>query len=238
MPIKKICEKCGKEFNVPPSRASARFCSRMCSVSSMSHGSSNPNWKGGLVLGKCFVCDNETAVKISHAKKGAGRFCSRVCKGKFFAAKISEAAIKKRILKHCKICNKEIRVKPSHKDVEGTYCSKVCMAYGYKTLLSGKENPNYRHGKSHISNYYAKSRMLADGFYEKNYPDKLYLLQRGMCANCNKKLNGKYDVDHIYPIARGGTNWPHNIQLLCKSCNCKKHAKDPFEWANENGRLL
>lgn len=59
-----------------------------------------------------------------------------------------------------------------------------------------------------------------------------------MCANCGKKLNGKYDVDHIVPIAKNGTNYPENIQLLCKSCNCRKHAKDPFVLANENGKLL
>lgn len=40
----------------------------------------------------------------------------------------------------------------------------------------------------------------------------------------------KPTVDHIVPLFRGGTNWPDNIQLLCKSCNCEKHTKLMHEW--------
>ena len=66
--------------------------------------------------------------------------------------------------------------------------------------------------------------------------------QRGLCANCQSKLfksgKNKFHVDHIMPLALGGSNWPSNLQCLCPSCNLKKSAKDPFKWAAENGRLL
>lgn len=72
---------------------------------------------------------------------------------------------------------------------------------------------------------------------------RLILLgQRGLCANCKAVLvrsgAGKYHVDHIVPIALGGTNDKGNLQCLCPSCNIRKSAKDPIRWANENGRLL
>lgn len=35
----------------------------------------------------------------------------------------------------------------------------------------------------------------------------------------------KLTIDHIKPIARGGTNYIDNIQPLCIGCNAKKHAK-------------
>lgn len=66
--------------------------------------------------------------------------------------------------------------------------------------------------------------------------------QRGLCANCKKKLfksgPNKYHVDHVIPLARGGSNWPGNLQCLCPFCNMSKGAKDPVDWAKENGRLL
>lgn len=31
--------------------------------------------------------------------------------------------------------------------------------------------------------------------------------------------------DHITPLARGGTNDPANIQILCRPCNSRKHAQ-------------
>jgi 5-methylcytosine-specific restriction endonuclease McrA len=66
--------------------------------------------------------------------------------------------------------------------------------------------------------------------------------QRGLCANCKKKLfrSGakKFHVDHVMPLAKGGSNDKYNLQLLCPSCNLSKHSKDPIDWAQENGRLL
>lgn len=62
--------------------------------------------------------------------------------------------------------------------------------------------------------------------------------QRGKCANCATSLKPGYHADHIVPLARGGTNWISNIQLLCPPCNQRKHAKDPFDFARAEGRLV
>ena len=66
--------------------------------------------------------------------------------------------------------------------------------------------------------------------------------QQGLCANCQTKLfksgSKKYHIDHIMPLALGGSNWPENLQCLCPSCNLSKGAKHPDEWAAANGRLL
>ena len=66
--------------------------------------------------------------------------------------------------------------------------------------------------------------------------------QRGLCAYCGERLlrsgPSKYHVDHIVPLALGGSNWPSNLQCLCKTCNLSKGAKDPIEWANQNGMLI
>lgn len=66
---------------------------------------------------------------------------------------------------------------------------------------------------------------------------KLLALQRGRCANCRLVMSAP-QIDHIVPVSRGGTNTDDNVQLLCRKCNCKKHAKDPIVFAQEQGRLL
>lgn len=67
--------------------------------------------------------------------------------------------------------------------------------------------------------------------------DAIFESQGRRCANCLKKID-KYHADHIVPLAAGGNHDIKNIQALCASCNHKKHKKDPFAWARENGRLL
>lgn len=46
---------------------------------------------------------------------------------------------------------------------------------------------------------------------------------------CGIDLNGKGHLDHIIPLARGGTNWPWNLQFLCAHDNVVKWAKLPHE---------
>ncbi len=69
--------------------------------------------------------------------------------------------------------------------------------------------------------------------------DALVVKQCGNCISClvSFKKTG-YHVDHIIPLAAGGGNMIENIQLLCPECNKRKSSKDPFEWAQQNGRLL
>lgn len=49
---------------------------------------------------------------------------------------------------------------------------------------------------------------------------------RGHCAECGRNLGNEPQraphVDHIIPLARGGTNDLVNLQLLCQDCNLRK----------------
>lgn len=62
--------------------------------------------------------------------------------------------------------------------------------------------------------------------------------QKDRCGCCGIKLKGKGHVDHIQPLALGGSNWPRNLQLLCERCNLSKNARDPIEFMQTQGRLL
>jgi 5-methylcytosine-specific restriction endonuclease McrA len=63
------------------------------------------------------------------------------------------------------------------------------------------------------------------GYFTRRTIENLYAEQRGKCACCGEYLNGKFEVDHIIPLSRGGTNFPENIQLLKPICNKRKAAK-------------
>lgn len=85
----------------------------------------------------------------------------------------------------------------------------------------------------------ARERM-AEGTYSDADVKRMLKSQKWKCASCKARLAEKsgYHVDHIHPLALGGSNWPENLQILCMPCNISKGAKDPIQWANENGRLL
>jgi 5-methylcytosine-specific restriction endonuclease McrA len=64
--------------------------------------------------------------------------------------------------------------------------------------------------------------------------------QKNKCAHswCRISLADGHHVDHMVPLALGGSNDRRNIQLLCEPCNLKKHAKHPIDFAQEHGLLL
>lgn len=48
-------------------------------------------------------------------------------------------------------------------------------------------------------------------------------IYKNKCANCGSME--KMEMDHIYPLSRGGAHCVTNIQPLCRSCNASKGAK-------------
>jgi 5-methylcytosine-specific restriction endonuclease McrA len=57
--------------------------------------------------------------------------------------------------------------------------------------------------------------------------DLLYSHQEGKCACCGIEFSSKVVCcrDHIVPLSKGGAFVLDNVQLLCRSCNSKKHDK-------------
>lgn len=59
----------------------------------------------------------------------------------------------------------------------------------------------------------------------------LLVEQGGLCAYCHETLGADYHVDHIVPLAKGGSNGPDNICLACPACNLnKKDRLFGYEW--------
>ena len=48
----------------------------------------------------------------------------------------------------------------------------------------------------------------------------LFGQQEGRCAGCDTEFPFRaFDIDHVIPQSRGGTDHPDNLQLLCSHCN-------------------
>lgn len=72
------------------------------------------------------------------------------------------------------------------------------------------------------------------GKLSNNILDVLHKNQNGRCNYCECNLNKSgCHLDHIMPIALGGTNTDDNVQLLCPTCNLKKSAKNPLHYLIE-----
>lgn len=89
-----------------------------------------------------------------------------------------------------------------------------------------KQNPDK--SRAHVENRRAR-KLNAPGKYTEADIQVLFLSQSGLCVSCHTKLD-QYRVDHIFPLSRGGSNYPENIQLLCPSCNSSKGNKTMEEF--------
>jgi 5-methylcytosine-specific restriction endonuclease McrA len=67
----------------------------------------------------------------------------------------------------------------------------------------------------------------------------IFALQNGRCAYCRTDLKKvRRHVDHVVPLAKGGSNGRRNLQLLCEPCNLSKGSRDPIDVMRSKGMLL
>lgn len=81
-------------------------------------------------------------------------------------------------------------------------------------------------------------KLASGGKLSKGLAEKLFKLQKGKCACCKQPLGDDFHLDHVMPLALGGTNTDDNMQLLRKECNLKKNKKHPIDFMQSRGFLL
>lgn len=125
------------------------------------------------------------------------------------------------------------RAKLAEKAVAYRKASPAVVAASYKKWETGNRATRYAINRNR------RTRLLnAEGSHTAEDALRLCERQKWKCAACGIRCKGKHEIDHIKPLARGGSNWPSNLQMLCGTCNAKKWALDPIVFAQRGGRLL
>lgn len=101
------------------------------------------------------------------------------------------------------------------------------------------ENPRVKAQSKASSARYRIRKMNAEGSYTDEDILRIFDEQEGMCAYCGIRLfwsiPGDIHIDHIEPLARGGTNYPDNLACTCAGCNLSKGDKSLQEWIDTRG---
>lgn len=114
---------------------------------------------------------------------------------------------------------------------------RICREYYQKVR---KHDPAYKEAKI-VHHRTRRSRKLGnEGVHKPEDITEILKRQKFKCAECGVSVKDKKNrhVDHIMPLALGGSNWPTNLQILCPPCNLSKSAKHPIDFAQRKGRLL
>lgn len=77
----------------------------------------------------------------------------------------------------------------------------------------------------------------ATGTYTWAQVIRLFMAANKLCADCDVRIDGQPDPDHVTPLSRGGRNDIGNIVACCRACNADKSDLTLSEWADERARL-
>lgn len=80
-------------------------------------------------------------------------------------------------------------------------------------------------------------KVSATGSHTVEDINNIIVRQGNRCSVCRVKLVKRH-IDHIIPLALGGSDDKCNIQILCPKCNMSKGKKDPIEFMQSRGFLL
>jgi 5-methylcytosine-specific restriction endonuclease McrA len=109
---------------------------------------------------------------------------------------------------------------------------------GKATLKAYRDSEKYKTLRILYQNRRRARKIEAEGCHTVADMKRLRIKQGNRCAYCRVHLGRGSHLDHIVSLSKGGSNWPRNLQWLCLSCNSRKHARDPIEFARAAGMLI
>lgn len=84
--------------------------------------------------------------------------------------------------------------------------------------------------RTHYQNRRAR-KLKAGGTHTATDRKEIRALQGDLCNYCRANLLGRGHLDHMTPLARGGSNGRENLQFLCAPCNQRKGTMTHEEYA-------
>jgi 5-methylcytosine-specific restriction endonuclease McrA len=211
-----VCLNCGKEYT-PKTPDRNKYCSRECAFE---HKRAKPIIKTKPI---CVICGKEFNGRIN------SKYCSKKCS--------NIKGLKDYYLNKDKYLKQK---RDKYIPVKIVYEDRTCIECGNTFKVNIKINKKYCSYKCSIKeqkrNENHKRRMVKkEQFVEKVFRHEIYKRDGGYCQICHskKKIDLKLKaphplsatLDHIIPLAKGGTHEPSNCQLAHFICNSKKSDK-------------
>jgi 5-methylcytosine-specific restriction endonuclease McrA len=160
-----------------------------------------------LIPKVCKVCGKTTLMYPSDAKRGRGNFCSPKCVGQAFTLGVIKREFKyPRTTSICAYCGKTFEHFVAKKR---KYCSYNCASAHKWELVNPKVLRVNNDRRVYHKNAVRIARMIFT-IWE--------------CFICHSKTD--VTVHHIDKDTKN--NHPNNLQLLCKSCHSRHHARKSF----------
>lgn len=183
----------------------------------------------------CETCGDQFTPRPNQLAKGHGRYCSQKCNTASHAAVNSLDA--------------QQRARASWMETYRSGRMRIIRGEAHRWWTGGKDAARkrvlayqvlYRKRNLDKQRAWSSNRRAKGGGKVSGAVTKFLLsAQKNRCAVCRRSvLNGRYQLDHIQPIARGGRSEIGNLQILCPPCNRSKSAKDPIEFMQQRGYLL
>lgn len=151
----------------------------------------------------------------------------------------------------CVACLAEIMVSPERKKYDRQYYrsnverirvrSRDYAKRNHKRILEqAKEwaRANREKRRAIADNYKHRRRAWTEGGVSTIELYQWKRSQKKVCYWCNANCRAEYHVDHYVPLSKGGAHEIDNLVIACPSCNHRKSAKDPLEFAAEVGKLF
>lgn len=237
--VLKQCEECLRWFSMPQCHTdSHKSCSKECGQAIRQRRKLQSITER---LKNCAECGKQFSPRGTQIRLGQGKFCSLACRGKNMPAAIfsDEARAKARAGYLKARAENRVKFYSGEENAKWKGGRKASLKRRIESGSVAAAVKKYRKENPERAKEWAHSRRSKKlGKLPPGTIGRILGLQRDRCANCGIRLNGKYHVDHIIPLARDGQHVKDNIQILCQPCNTRKWAKDPIAFAAEEGRLL
>lgn len=239
--MEKLCEKCGKTFNVKPCHAVERkYCSAEC------------KHQANRVTLTCKTCGKtwqtwKSQIKI-HGRLGAGQYCSKPCADLAKVIPKPEKPPRKppsEIFRTCEVCEKTFRVYPGRKDT-ARFCSRICQGGSAKWAAEcserQQEEKHWRwagglyknsHGyvrikrnKNSVQSIRSEHTQIMIDWLLEEAPEHPFLV----VVDGRKRLHPDLEVHHVDRVR--SNNARDNLLVVTKTAHAQIHhrGKIPEPW--------
>lgn len=115
-----------------------------------------------------------------------------------------------------------------HKEQEQKHSAKYYQMHAEEIKIRSRawetSNPERRRLLSRKSANTRRARKL-DQFVEDIDPQVVFERDEGICGICDTAVIGRFHVDHIIPLSKGGLHAYNNVQTAHPTCNERKGSK-------------